>query len=63
MTQNNLEAYKKAIKQQYDTEKTGLYSSLLLQPSRANLRKLCVERLKENQSPDDATTFKVFFFF
>ncbi|MEM0543142.1 hypothetical protein WFZ85_10990 [Flavobacterium sp. j3] len=63
MTQNNLEAYKKAIKQQYDTEKTGLYSSLLLQPSRANLRKLCVERLKENQSQDDATTFKVFFGF
>jgi hypothetical protein len=63
MTQNNLEAYKKAIKQKYETEKTGLYSSLLLQPSRANLRKLCVERFKENQSKDDATTFKVFFGF
>ncbi|MGL2963872.1 hypothetical protein ACSVH2_08660 [Flavobacterium sp. RSB2_4_14] len=63
MTQNELDAYKKAIKQKYETEKTSLYSSLLLQPSRANLRKLCVERFKENQSQDDATTFKVFFGF
>jgi hypothetical protein len=63
MTQNELDAYKKAIKQKYETEKTGLYSSLLLQPSRANLRKLCVERFKENKSQDDATTFKVFFGF
>ena len=58
-----MEAYKKAIKLKYETEKTGIYSSLLLQPSRANLRKLCVERFKENKSLEDATTFKVFFGF
>ncbi|MGL2965867.1 hypothetical protein [Flavobacterium sp. XGLA_31] len=63
MKQNDLEAYKKAIKQQYQKEKEGIYSGFLLQPSRANLRRLCVERLKNNQHQDDLTTFKVFFGF
>jgi hypothetical protein len=60
MKQNDFEAYKKAVKLCYEEEKKGYYSSFLLQPSRANLRKLCVERLKENPSPDDLNSFKIF---
>jgi hypothetical protein len=60
MKQNDFEAYKKAIKQHYEKEKNGNYSSFLLQPSRANLRNLCVERLKENTYSDDLNTFKIF---
>lgn len=60
MKQNDFEAYKKAVKLRYEEEKNGNYSSFLLQPSRANLRKLCVERLKENPSPDDLNSFKIF---
>ncbi|MBF6642162.1 hypothetical protein IVB69_11775 [Flavobacterium sp. J49] len=59
MKQNDFEAYKKAIKQHYEKEKNGYYSSYLLQPSRANLRKLCVERLKENATNDDLNTFRI----
>ena len=60
MKQNDFEAYKKAVKLRYEEEKNGNYSSFLLQPSRANLRKLCVERLKENPSLDDLNSFKIF---
>lgn len=63
MTQNDFEAYKKAIKLKYEVEKTGLYSSFLLSPSRANLRKLCAERFKGNKASDDLTTYKMFFGF
>lgn len=60
MKQNDFEAYKKAVKLRYEEEKNGYYSSFLLQPSRANLRKLSVEKLKENPSPDDLNSFKIF---
>lgn len=60
MKQDDFEAYKKAIKQHYEKEKNGYYSSFLLQPSRANLRNLCVERLKENATTDDLNTFKIY---
>ncbi|WP_264520935.1 hypothetical protein [Flavobacterium sp. N1994] len=60
MKQNDFEAYKKAVKLRYEEEKNGNYSSFLWQPSRANLRKLCVERLKENPSSDDLNSFKIF---
>lgn len=60
MKQDDFEAYKKAIKQHYEEEKKGYYSSFLLSPSRANLRKLCVERMKDNTSIDDLNTFKLF---
>jgi hypothetical protein len=60
MNQNDFEAYKKAVKLRYEEEKNGNYSSFLLQPSRANLRKLCVERLKEKPSSDDLNSFKIF---
>lgn len=63
MTQNDFEAYKKAVKLQYEVAKTGIYSSFLLQPSRANLRKLCAERFKGNNQVDDLTTYKLFFGF
>lgn len=63
MKQTNLEAYKKALKKQYHKEKEGIYSEYLEQPSRANLRKLCVERFKSNSQQDDLITFKMFFGF
>lgn len=63
MTHNDLEEYKKAVKSKYEVEKKGIYSSFLLQPSRANLRNLCAERFKENNSVDDLATYKLFFGF
>lgn len=60
---NWLEEYKKAIRAKYEVEKTEIYSSFLLNPSRAQLRKLCVERFKENLNSDDLRSFKLFFGF
>lgn len=60
MKQDDFEDYKKAVKQYYEKEKEGNFSSFLLQPSRANLRKLCVERFKENTNSDDLNTFAIF---
>lgn len=60
MIQDDFDAYKKAVRQHYEKEKEGIYSSFLWQPSRANLRKLCVERFKENPSVDDLKTFRMF---
>lgn len=60
MIQDDFDAYKKAVRQHYEKEKEGNYSSFLWQPSRANLRKLCVERFKENPSVDDLNTFRMF---
>lgn len=60
---NWLEEYKKAIRAKYEVEKSGVYSSFLLIPSRAQLRKLCVERFKENLNSDDLISFKLFFGF
>lgn len=58
--QNKLEAYKKAIQSQFDTEKSKYYSNFLMSPSRANLRKLCSERMKDNKSEDDLKSFTLF---
>lgn len=60
MIQDDFDAYKKAVRQHYEKEKEGIYSSFLWQPSRANLRKLCVERFKENPCTDDLNTFRMF---
>ncbi|WP_395063378.1 hypothetical protein [Flavobacterium sp.] len=60
---NRLEEYKKEIKAKYELEKTAIYSSFLLQPSRAQLRKLCIERFKENKKTDDLLSFNLFFGF
>ena len=60
MKQDDFDAYKKAVRKHYEEEKEGIYSSFLWQPSRANLRKLCVERFKENPSTVDLITFRMF---
>lgn len=61
--QNRLEEYKAAIRSKYEAEKTAGYSSFLLNPSRALLRRLCVERMKENETSTDLRTFNLFFGF
>lgn len=58
-----LEAYKKAIKEQYEIEKLGKYSSFLIAPSRAKLRQLCEERLKESNEKEDKVSFHFVFGF
>lgn len=58
--QDALEAYKKAIRVKFEEEKTKEYSSFLLVPSRAQLRKLCVERFKNNGTIDDLRCFELF---
>ncbi len=63
MLKNTLEDYKAAIKLKYEVEKTGVYSSFLLNPSRAKLRKLCVELFLPNTNPDDLKSFSAFFHF
>jgi hypothetical protein len=63
MVKNTLENYKAAIKAKYAVEKTGIYSSFLLHPSRAKLRKLCAELFLNHPSPDDLKCFSAFFQF
>lgn len=58
--QNKLEAYKKAIQSKFDIEKNKRYANFLLQPSRANLRNLCLERMKDNTNRDDLISFNLF---
>lgn len=58
-----LEAYKKSIKEQYEVEKQGKYSSFLISPSRAKLRQLCEERLKESDEKEDKVSFHFVFGF
>ncbi len=61
--QSTLEEYMKAVKLKYEEEKTSDYSSFLINPSRAKLRTLCIERMKTNLSPDDLLSFTLFFGF
>ncbi|MDI1315781.1 hypothetical protein [Flavobacterium sp.] len=63
MREDLLDVYKKAIQQQFEKEKNGLYSSYLIQNSRAKLRQLCVERFKGNNQINDLNAFKIFFGF
>lgn len=63
MKKNTLEDYKNAIRAQYEMEKLGNNSSLLLNPSRAKLRNLCFELFKDNPSKDDLMSFSSFFGF
>jgi hypothetical protein len=58
--QSMLDEYKKAIQLKFEEEKTKKYSNFLLQPSRANLRKLCLERMKNNLNVDDLNSFNLF---
>lgn len=59
----SIEAYKKAIKEKYKIEKEGKYSSFLIAPSRAKLRQLYEERLKESNNKEDKITFSLVFGF
>lgn len=63
MVKNTLEDYKVGVKLKYELEKMGNHSSLLLNPSRAKLRKLCGELFKNNTSTDDLKSFSAFFQF
>lgn len=55
--------YKSAIRQKFEVEKRGDFASFLLNPSRALLRQLCVQRFKNNPSKEDLKTFALFFGF
>lgn len=59
----SLEAYKKAIRAHYEIEKHEKYSSFLIKPSRAKLRQLCEERLKESNDKEDQISFSLVFGF
>lgn len=63
MLKNSLEEYKEAVKGKYEIEKTGTYSSFLLNPSRARLRNLCALLFLKNNRSDDLKSFSVFFQF
>ena len=56
--QNKLEAYKLAIQLKFDEEKNKNYAPFLMKPSRANLRNLCLERMKDNTSQNDLNSFQ-----
>ena len=63
MVKNTLKDYKAAVKLKYESEKIGTYSSFLLNPSRAKLRKLCGELFKNNTNADDLKSYSAFFQF
>jgi hypothetical protein len=63
MENNTLENYKKAVRDKYEKEKTGVNSSFLITPSQANLRDLCWEIFKANEDKDDLNVFSSFFGF
>lgn len=63
MVKNTLEDYKAEVKLKYEIEKVGTHSSLLINPSRAKLRKLCGELFKNNVNTDDLKSFTAFFQF
>lgn len=60
---NTLELYKKAIRAKFEIEKDGVHSDFLISPSRAKLRKFCLEIFKLNQNPNDLVIFSSFFKF
>ena len=55
-----LEEYKKAIRVKFEVEKGKEYSSFLIVPSRAQLRKLCLVRFRNNTKKDDLKCFELF---
>jgi hypothetical protein len=63
MENNTLEDYKIAVKAKYEIEKRGTHSSVLISPSRARLRSLCLEIFKSNQNQNDLNVFSSFFRF
>jgi hypothetical protein len=63
MENNTLEDYKIAVKEKYEIEKKGVHSSILITPSRARLRSLCLEIFKSNRDQNDLSVFSFFFRF
>ncbi|SDX86940.1 hypothetical protein [Flavobacterium degerlachei] len=63
MKKNTLDDYKQAIQAKYEEDKSGDYSSFLINPSRAKLRDLCTIHYKENGNPVDFAIFRNFFGF
>ncbi len=61
--QDALDAYKKAIRVKFESERDKEFSSFLIVPSRAKLRQLCFERFKSNNNLDDLKSFEIFFGF
>jgi hypothetical protein len=59
----SLEVYKEAIKAKFEEEKNGIYSSFFISPSRAKLRQLCEEKLKNSINLEDLNSFKFLFGF
>lgn len=51
-----MENYRRAIIAKYEEEKEGIYSSYLSQPSRANLKNLCLLRINDNINETDQRT-------
>lgn len=60
MKNNTLEAYKSAIRDQYEIQKNGDHATFLLEPSRAKLRKLCFELFNDDPSQNDLNVFAAF---
>lgn len=63
MSNNTISNYKKAIKEKYELEKNGDNYLYLVQPSQANLRKLCWQKFENNANQSDHIVFTAFFGF
>ena len=60
---NNFEEYKKAIITRYEEEKMGKFADLLLDPTPANLKRLCLLISEDEMRFSDLTIFRHFFSF
>lgn len=58
---NNFDAFKMAIAANYEEKKRGRFSDLLLDPTPANLKKLCVILNEEKLNSVDLSIFRHFF--
>ncbi len=60
---NNFDEYKKAIITQYEEEKMGKFSDLLIDPTPANLKRLCLLISEDEMRFSDLVIFRHFFSF
>lgn len=60
MEKNYPEEYKNEILKKYETEKNGVHSNFLLNPSPAKLRDLCVIILSDTKNQNDFISFRNF---
>lgn len=63
MSNITIQNYKKLIKEKYELEKNGDNYHYLVQPSAANLRKLCWQKFESNNNQNDLKVFTAFFGF